>query len=399
MSEEFLKKIKYLCNKIANVEWSGPLFYSVKGDISEPATFEINLEDILPLDMGTKGYTEYDLDNRFIDYLMDKPERMDWNVGHIHSHNTFEVFFSGTDMAELNDNCGGHNFYLSLIVNNALDFTAKIAFSATADKNIEDVPYYALDNNGKQYVIGTKNFVIKKEKMYTYDCAILSPKREIITVDDYFANNVAEIMKPKPVYNTPSITHNDTKNYSNQWGEMKDGVWTAKKANDKPPVSIPSSINNNLEQTKLANKIKHFKLNENKLSPRAKKVKDLIKKLPFEDFEDLTDMYDQTPIDKFIIELVKFTTPQDPDEDLEDALTQLVELDLDAYTIASSIMENYTFLYDKHFPDSTDEEFLNDSEAVVNILSDEVAAYPIINVSIEAIKAMIKEFEENGAAV
>lgn len=82
MSEEFLDKIKYLCNKIANVEWSGPLFYSVKGDISKPKTFQITLEDILPLDMGTKGYTEYDLDNRFIDYLMEKEERTDWNVGH-----------------------------------------------------------------------------------------------------------------------------------------------------------------------------------------------------------------------------------------------------------------------------------------------------------------------------
>jgi hypothetical protein len=38
------------------------------------------------------------------------------------------VFFSGTDMGELNDNSPKHNIYLSLIVNNYLDMTAKLAF-------------------------------------------------------------------------------------------------------------------------------------------------------------------------------------------------------------------------------------------------------------------------------
>lgn len=43
-------------------------------------------------------------------------------IGHIHSHNTMGVFFSGTDWGELEDNAPNHNYYLSLIVNNFMDF-------------------------------------------------------------------------------------------------------------------------------------------------------------------------------------------------------------------------------------------------------------------------------------
>jgi hypothetical protein len=48
--------------------------------------------------MWNFGFTSYDLDNRFIDYLMEDPKRMKFKVGHIHSHNIMSVFFSGTDM-------------------------------------------------------------------------------------------------------------------------------------------------------------------------------------------------------------------------------------------------------------------------------------------------------------
>ena len=395
MSEAFLDKIKYLCNKIANVEWSGPLFYSIKGDISKPKTFQIILEDILPLDMGTKGYTEYNLDNRFIDYLMNKEERMDWNIGHIHSHGTFGVFFSGTDMSELNDNCGGHNFYLSLIVNNAMDFIAKIAFVGQVEKSITDIPYYANDNNGKKFIIQKKPFTIKKEKMFTYDCEILSPIIPEIIVSADFADKVAEIMKPKP----KPVVVNTIKDYSNEWGEYKNGVWTTK-PRVTTPQSIPSKIDDDeLEKRKLANKIKHYQLDDSKLSERAKKAKNIIKNLPFEAFDDITNAFEHSPLEKFTIELMKFTTPLDKDENLEDILVDLEALGLDSYVIASGVMESYTALYDKHFPDSTDEEFITDTEIVVGILTEEAGAYPFINVAIEAIKAMIAEFEKDGTTV
>ena len=36
MPLSILNKIKYLCKTIPNVEWSGVLFYSLKGSIKKP---------------------------------------------------------------------------------------------------------------------------------------------------------------------------------------------------------------------------------------------------------------------------------------------------------------------------------------------------------------------------
>ena len=71
-----------MCKRIVKDEWSGVLFYSVQGSIKDPANFKIEIEDILPMDKGTSVYTSYDLDERFIDYLMEDPKRMKYKVGH-----------------------------------------------------------------------------------------------------------------------------------------------------------------------------------------------------------------------------------------------------------------------------------------------------------------------------
>jgi proteasome lid subunit RPN8/RPN11 len=81
------------------------------------------------MNKGSKAFTEYDFsDKALIDYRMDNLESHDWKIGHIHSHNTMRVFFSGTDMSELIDNSEFHNYYVSLIVNNFMETTAKVAF-------------------------------------------------------------------------------------------------------------------------------------------------------------------------------------------------------------------------------------------------------------------------------
>src|SRR5690606_24878523 len=91
----------------------------------------------------------------------------------IHSHNNMKVFFSVTDMAELDDNSPSHNFYLSLIVNNVMDFMAKISFIATAEIKGE-VDYVALDEDGNEYKIESTVLRAKKEKLFIYDCSIES---------------------------------------------------------------------------------------------------------------------------------------------------------------------------------------------------------------------------------
>ena len=191
ISQEILNKIKYLCMEIPKVEWSGILFYKVVGSITKPASFECIITDILPMDMGSKTYTEYQFDQTVADYIEQDDERFDWKIGHIHSHNTMKTYFSGTDMSELNDNSEFHNYYLSLIVNNFMDMTAKIAYRATT----EGFSYKAIDENGNSY---SKNLQIKQTYLVIHDCVINVPTEEI-SISKEFADRVAHIKKPKKV--------------------------------------------------------------------------------------------------------------------------------------------------------------------------------------------------------
>jgi hypothetical protein len=187
MPEKVLNQIKYLCKNIAKVEWSGVLFYSVEGSIRDPHTMVLTLQDILPMQKGTATYTEYSFDERVIEYMMDN-ETMEkgWKLGHIHSHNTMAVFFSGTDWSELEDNAPNHNFYLSLIVNNFMDFCAKVCFIAESDST-KQFDFVAKDENGKKYIYKAEEYEVKERKLIVYDCAITSPKNDIV-VDDTFAS-------------------------------------------------------------------------------------------------------------------------------------------------------------------------------------------------------------------
>ena len=196
MPQKVFKQIQYLCSEIAKVEWSGMLFYSVTGDISSPKTFKIKLEEIVPMDMGTGSYTSYELDNRYVDYLMDNPHAMEWKMGHIHSHNTMPVFFSGTDTSELNDNAPNHNYYLSLIVNNFMEFKAKICYVADGPESTQ-VEYKALDSNGEKYTVATLTRKVDARILCIHDCVIKSPAKKIVT-EKSFMSRVIEIMKPKP---------------------------------------------------------------------------------------------------------------------------------------------------------------------------------------------------------
>jgi hypothetical protein len=153
----------------------------------------LTVEDILPMNKGTQAYTEYSMDDRVIDYMMDN-ETMEkgWKMGHIHSHNTMAVFFSGTDWSELEDNAPHHNFYLSLIVNNFMDFCAKVCFISEA-KDTKDFDFLAKDENGDEYVYLSKPYEVKQKKLVVYDCDIKSPI-SAIAIEDSFKTKVTGII-------------------------------------------------------------------------------------------------------------------------------------------------------------------------------------------------------------
>lgn len=80
------KKIRHLCNKVSQVEWSGTLFYVHSGSYEE-GTLEIRCVDIFPMDIGSQAYTEFDMSPDVIAYMTNHPELLDCQMGLIHSHN------------------------------------------------------------------------------------------------------------------------------------------------------------------------------------------------------------------------------------------------------------------------------------------------------------------------
>lgn len=83
VTENLLNKIKYLCSRISNQEWSGILLYKVEGSIEEK-NLKCICDDVFPMDKGSAGYTEYEFNEDFIAYLYKHPEKIEMNIGHVH---------------------------------------------------------------------------------------------------------------------------------------------------------------------------------------------------------------------------------------------------------------------------------------------------------------------------
>lgn len=108
-----------------------------------------------------------------------------------HNMNTY---FSSTDMSELADNAEQHQYYLSLIVNNAMDIVAKVGVAVEQEMAIK----------GKRTFRGstgmfTKPFsrTVKETVLEHYDCDIYTYE---IEVEDWFKDRTTKIIndaKPK----------------------------------------------------------------------------------------------------------------------------------------------------------------------------------------------------------
>lgn len=80
------------------------------------------------MDIGTGGFTNFLDTADIISYRVDHPELLQPGVyeGLIHSHNNMSAFFSGTDINTLLEEGSNTHHFLSLIVNNAGKYVARI---------------------------------------------------------------------------------------------------------------------------------------------------------------------------------------------------------------------------------------------------------------------------------
>lgn len=353
--DEVLEKIKYLCRVIPMVEWSGILLYDTTGSIQDPDNMVITLKDIILMNKGTATYTEYNFTekkrdqsgytDRHIDYCEENEEALFWQIGHIHSHNKMDVFFSQTDMAELDDNAPCYNYYLSLIVNNAMDFTAKVAFVATAEVEAP-AKYIALNGDGEKYSVGSTILKAKKEKLFIFDCDIES-NLKTLAPDNFFQRNLTEVLEEadKPKYSQKSY---------------KPATSSAEALKPKPQVSQPTY---------------------------------------FMDEEDFFDTLDnkvevQPDIEAFVSCLINGTNTPDEETTFEDLLKNFKFYKVSGEDIARSVLDNYFALYEKFFEESVGDEkvFIEVTEEVIDYLEEYEKDYLILSATIMALKKVVEEF-------
>lgn len=140
ITELVQRKIKEWCLQLPDQEWSGTLFYTVEGSFAD-GTFTATCRDIYVSDIGSGGYTEFDHKADIVTYA-DANDLLDCHQGLIHSHNKMATFFSGTDKSTLIEEGMSMPHFLSLIVNNAGKYTARITRRVTLSTSSITYPTY-----------------------------------------------------------------------------------------------------------------------------------------------------------------------------------------------------------------------------------------------------------------
>lgn len=139
--------IRLLCSEVRSVEWSGTLFYTYTGSF-ERNDLVIRCEDICVMDIGSSGYTEFTESPEIINYQIEH-DLLDCKTGLIHSHNYMKTFFSGTDTNTLKEEGASMNNFVSLIVNNAGNYTAAITRLVTSVNDIRSSKSYKFFDSGE----------------------------------------------------------------------------------------------------------------------------------------------------------------------------------------------------------------------------------------------------------
>lgn len=141
------KKIRYICYKVGNTEWSGILFTTYKGTF-ENNDLEIICKDIYVMDIGSSVYTEFDMNPDVIAYMADNPELLECQPQLVHSHHSMSTAFSSTDINTLKEEGLTRNNFVSLIVNNDGKYTAAITRKVERTCIVKETTSYELFDAG-----------------------------------------------------------------------------------------------------------------------------------------------------------------------------------------------------------------------------------------------------------
>ncbi|HEY4062304.1 MAG TPA: hypothetical protein VGM30_10410 [Puia sp.] len=203
-----------------NIEWSGTLFYSItEGEFGDDKCL-ISAEYLFLQDIGNDVFTTYEYTPEFVNILMANPALMDMKIGHIHSHHTMSVFFSDTDDKELIKNSEFHNYYLSLIINNANEMMAKVAFRVKEHSAIESKLLY-YDSSGNEQS-RTVHETVEKTSVHFYHCEISKPP----IIDSLLSERFDEIIKNKAAESQISRSKFGSKQGNNKSSKKQGDMWS-----------------------------------------------------------------------------------------------------------------------------------------------------------------------------
>ena len=140
ITPELEEKIRFLCARFPNNEYSGVLFYDYTGRF-EDNSLVLTAKDFCLMDYGSATYTEFDKSAEICNYMIEH-DLLECQQGLMHSHDQMSTFFSGTDLGTLQEEGSDMNNFLSLIVNNAGQYTAAITRKVKHIPHITEVLEY-----------------------------------------------------------------------------------------------------------------------------------------------------------------------------------------------------------------------------------------------------------------
>jgi len=239
ISPNVLKDIDFMHANYRNLEWSGVIFYSVDGSLEDPKNMSCLVHGFYLMDLGTSGFTKFDLNSNMPDIYMNNPEILEneWTMGLMHSHHSMPTFFSGEDTRVLHTNAEFYTQFLSLIVNVEGTYKAKISTVVEVSnvRKFENIPDIAAK-------------ILKKSHIEVYDCEI----KKIISCEERF-NELAkqknlrfkdsfEERSEKPlVISIPNHNSGPESGIRKTWEEMQKG------RPDRPRINAPSQMVINLK--------------------------------------------------------------------------------------------------------------------------------------------------------
>lgn len=210
--EKVEEKIRYLIRKFPATEWSGVLFYTHTGGF-ETNDLVITCEDIFPMDLGSSGYTEFNMTSDVSNYIANNIELFDCETGLVHSHHSMGAFLSSTDLSTVQKEGNDTNCFVSLVVDTRGTYVAAITRKVISLKKIvTETSSYNFFGEGSK-IIGDNNIT---EEIATEEIQYFMLDVDRHTVDnslDYLDKRFEEIeAKKKKVYTDIKYTHSESSN-------------------------------------------------------------------------------------------------------------------------------------------------------------------------------------------